>query len=69
VKSAFEHACAKKREAAEALIYAAHSDIVEVLFSFSHLDCIIDVKVDEGWLRYELVEPSEDEPSTLRRLT
>lgn len=57
------------RNEADALIEAAHGD-VEVLYSFTELECVADVKLAPGgWIRYLLVEGGEGEgDGTLRRI-
>lgn len=68
MRSALEITFEAKREDAEGLIQAEHGEAaLESLYSFSDLDCIIDVKLTDGWLRYVLID-GDDEPSTLRRI-
>lgn len=67
MKSNLERKYAALRESAEALVAAEHGE-VKSLCSFSGLDCIIDVKLEDGWIRYILVEDGDDEPNSLRRI-
>lgn len=68
MKTNLEKTYAAKRESAEALVAAEYPGHVELLCSFSNLDCIIDVKFEDGWQRFELVEGGDDEPNELRRI-
>lgn len=70
MKSAYEIRCGRQRESATALVKAALGDeALSVMCSFANLDCIIDVKLQEGWIRYELVEGGEGEnDDSIRRI-
>ena len=68
MKSNAEYRMCEQRESAEALVKAEHDKkALDMTFSFSHLECIIDVKLEEGWIRYVLIEGG-DEPDKLRRI-
>lgn len=68
MKSADEIRMGKQRESSELLIEQEHGEkALDTLFSFSHLECIADVKLEEGWIRYVLIEGG-DEPDKLRRI-
>lgn len=57
-----------QRASAEKLVAEEHGDkALEVMCSFSELDCVADVKLEDGWIRYILIE-GDDEPDTLRRI-
>lgn len=62
MKSALEIRYNRQRESAEVLVKAEHGDdALDIMCSFSHLDCIVDVKLKDEWIRYELVEGGEGE--------
>lgn len=61
-----------QRASAEALVKAAHgADLVDMMCSFTELECVADVKLEsEGWIRYLLIEGGDDENAdTLRRIS
>jgi hypothetical protein len=71
MKSNLEKRFDGQRKSAEALISAAHGeDVLEMLCSFTELECVIDAKLDsEGWIRYLLIEGGEGEnDDSLRRI-
>lgn len=69
MKSNLEQKLGKLRESAETLIRAEYGeDALEILCSFSDLDCIADVKLEGEWVRYEVVQNGDDEDNELRRI-
>lgn len=70
MKSNLEKRFSAQRESVEELVAAAHDDVVEVMCSFSELECVADVKLEkEGWIRYLLIEGGEGEDDdSLRRI-
>lgn len=68
MKSDLEQTYAAKRLSAEALVRAEHPDLIEMVPSFSNLECFIDVRLEAGWQRYELIESAEDEPHKIERI-
>jgi len=71
MKSNLEKRFDGQRAETEALIAAAHGDdVLEVLCSFTELECVADVKLaKEGWIRYLLVEGGDGEgDGVLRRI-
>lgn len=69
MKSPLEKRLNASRESAEALVREAHGDdALEILCSFSELECVADVKLEDGWIRYLLLENGDDEPNELRRI-
>lgn len=72
MKSNLEKRLQASREEAERLIKAElGDDALEIVCSFSELECIADVKVEgEGpWRRYVLLENGDDEDCEIRRIT
>lgn len=68
MKSADEIRMGEQRESSELLVKQEHGEkALDTLFSFSHLECFVDVKLEEGWIRYALIEGG-DEPDQLRRI-
>jgi hypothetical protein len=69
MKSAAEIKMGQQRESAESLVKKEQgAKALDMTFSFSHLECVIDVKLEEGWIRYLLIEGG-DEPDKLRRIS
>lgn len=69
MKSNLEKRLNASRESARELVREAHGDdALEILCSFSELECIADVKLEDGWIRYLLLENGDDEPNELRRI-
>lgn len=69
MKSNLEKKLCELREATEVLVRAEHGDgAKEILCSFAEFDCIADVRLETGWLRYELVQNGDDEENELRRI-
>lgn len=67
MKTTDEIRMGNQRESAEALIKTTHGDkALDIVFSYSHLECFVDVKLEEGWIRYVVIE--DDEDNTLRRI-
>jgi hypothetical protein len=67
-RSSLEKRLAAQRQKAEKLVLQAHGDdALEVICSFTELDCVVDVKLgaESDWIRYVLIE---DEPPALRRI-
>lgn len=57
------------RESAEQLVRVKYGEeALEIICSFSELDCIADVKLEGEWVRYELVQNGDDEDNELRRI-
>lgn len=57
MKSNLEKKLNAQRASAEALVAAAHDDVIEIMCSFSGLECVADVKLaKDGWIRYLLLE-------------
>lgn len=70
MKSNLEKKLQTLRDSAESLVRAEHGDdALEILCSFSELDCIADVQLEGEWIRYELVQNGDDEENELRRIT
>lgn len=68
MKSNLEIRLNAQRESAEALVAAAHGEAaLEVICSFSNLECVADVKLEEGWIRYLLIEGGEGEDDDMLR--
>lgn len=68
MKSADEIRMGKQRESSELLIEQELGEkALNTIFSFSHLECYVDVKLKEGWIRYALIEGG-DEPDKLWRI-
>ncbi len=71
MKSALELILSAKKERAEKIIQAEHGDAaLDALYNFSDLDCIVDVKLEEGWIRYVFIEGDDDDgtPDSLRKI-
>ena len=70
VKSNLEKRLNMQRKSAEALVREAHGDgALKILCSFTELECVADVKLESGWIRYLLIEGGDDEDSdSLRRI-
>lgn len=70
MKSALETRFGAQRESAAALVAAEHGDeALEIICSFSNLECVADVKLEDGWVRYLLIEGGEGEnDDVLRRI-
>jgi hypothetical protein len=70
MKSNLEKRLNAQRTSAESLVRAEHGDdALEVLCSFTELECVADVKLKDGWIRYLLIEGGEGEnDDTLRRI-
>lgn len=70
MKSALETTLSNKKERAEAVIEKEHGDdALDALYNFSELDCIIDLKLEAGWIRYVFIEgDDEGTPDSLRRI-
>lgn len=69
MKSVAEKKMCDSRDEAEVLIRAEHGDAaLEIICSFAELECIADVKLEGGWIRYALIENGDDEPSELRKI-
>lgn len=67
-KTTLERRFDAQRASVEKLAAAAHGDdATEVMCSFSELDCVVDVKLKDGWVRYALID-GDDEPDELRRI-
>lgn len=58
------------RDSAEALIRGAHGeDVLDIVYSFSDMECFADVQMKDGWIRYLLLEGGEGEnDDALRRI-
>lgn len=57
------------KERAEALIESTHGDdAIEALFSFSGLDCVVDLKLEAGWIRYVFIQGDDAAGDALRRI-
>lgn len=71
MKSNLEKQLCEERASAEALIKEEHDDVVEIICSFSELDCIADVKLEGQavWIRYTLILNGDDEDNELRRIS
>lgn len=59
-----------QRASVEKLVAAEHGDkALQVMCSFSELECVADVKLEDGWIRYILIEGGDDEDDdSLRRI-
>jgi hypothetical protein len=70
MKSDLEKKLCAARDSATTLVEDTHGDdAVEIICSFSELDCFADVKLDGGdWVRYALMYNGDDEPDTLQRI-
>jgi hypothetical protein len=69
MKSTAEKRMCDSRDAANELLAVEHGDAaLEVLYSFSELECFADVKLEAGWVRYALMENGDDEACELRRI-
>lgn len=69
MKSNLEKQLCESKESAEALARAEHGDDVEIICSFSELDCFADVRLKGGeWIRYALIHNGDDEDNELRRI-
>lgn len=69
MKSNLEKRLCQSRESAEDLVRAEHGDdALDIICSFSELDCYVDVKTKDGWIRYGLLQNGDDEADELRRL-
>ena len=70
MKSNLEKRLDAQRESAEKLVKAEHGDdALEILCSFTELECVADVKLEGGWIRYLLIEGGEGEDDdSLRRI-
>ncbi len=67
LKSNAEYRMGTQRESAQGLVEKEHGKkALNMIFSFSYLECVIDVKLEEGWIRYVLIE--DDEGDKLRRI-
>lgn len=69
-KTNLEQRLAAQRKSVEALVRTAHGDAaLKILCSFTELECIADVKLEDGWIRYLLIEGGDDEDNdSLRRI-
>lgn len=71
MKSNLEKKLHALRESAEKLVRAEHGDgALKILCAFSDMECVADVKLATGWVRYLLLEGGDDEDGdTLRRIS
>jgi len=70
VRSNFEKQLHESKASAEALVRAEHGDdALEIICSFSELDCYADVKLEGEWIRYALMQNGDDEENELRRIS
>lgn len=68
MKSADEIRMGEQRASSELLIEQTHGEkALNTIFSFSHLECYADVKLEDGYIRYALIEGG-DEPDRLWRI-
>lgn len=69
MKSNLEKQLHALRDSAETMIRAKHGDdALEIICSFSELDCYADVKLPNEWVRYTLIQNGDDEDNELRRI-
>lgn len=71
MKTNLEKQLQASRTEAEKLIKAElGDDALEIICSFSDLECVIDVKVadEAAWRRYLLLENGDDEDCEIRRI-
>jgi hypothetical protein len=70
LKSNLEKRFDAQRASAEALVKEEHGDdALQILCSFTELECVADVKLEGGWIRYILIEGGEGEgDDSLRRI-
>lgn len=70
MKSNLEKQLCESRDEAERLVRAEHGDdALEIVCSFSELDCYADVKLEGEWVRYTLIHNGDDEDCELRRIS
>lgn len=71
MRSTLEKKLHSKRDSAEALIRGEHGEAaLNIMCSFSELECVIDVQLEGGWIRYLLIEGGEGEnDDALRRIS
>jgi hypothetical protein len=70
MKSNLEKQLGASRDEAERLVRAEHGDdALEIICSFSELDCYADVKLEGEWVRYTLIHNGDDEDCELRRIS
>lgn len=70
MKSNLEKKLGGQRASVESLVKATHDDVIEVMCSFSGMECVADVKLAQGgWVRYLLIEGGVGEnDDSLRRI-
>lgn len=70
MKSNLEKQLHESKESAESLVRAKHGEAaLEIICSFSELDCYADVKLEGEWIRYALMQNGDDEENELRRIS